>query len=86
MERIKFNINHDVKVKVTEYGYEVWLAHENKFVHFSGTIKPVTIEELKTRQDEDGYTEFQMWIKFKDSLCKHYPQLKEFVDKTLDFI
>jgi len=61
MEQIKFNINHSVKVKVTEYGYEVWLAHENKFVHFSGTIKPVTIEELKAKQDEDGYTKFQLW-------------------------
>lgn len=61
MEQIKFNINHSVKVKVTEYGYEVWLAHENKFVQFSGTIKSVTIEELKAKQDEDGYTKFQLW-------------------------
>lgn len=61
MEQIKFNINHSVKVKVTEYGYEVWLTHENKFVQFSGTIKTVTIEELKAKQDEDGYTKFQLW-------------------------
>ena len=44
MEQIKFNINHSVKVKVTEYGYEVWLTHENKFVQFSGTIKPVLLK------------------------------------------
>ena len=61
MEQIKFNINHSVKVKVTEYGYEVWLAHQNKFVHFSGTIKSVTIEELKAKQGEEGYTKFQLW-------------------------
>jgi hypothetical protein len=31
MEQVKFNINHNVKVKVTEYGYEKWLEHENKY-------------------------------------------------------
>ena len=61
MEQIKFNINHSVKVKVTEYGYEVWLAHENKFVHFSGTIKSVTIEQLKAKQDQDPQTKFELW-------------------------
>ena len=61
MEQVKFNINHDVKVKVTDYGYEKWLEHENRFVQFSGTIKPTTLEELKSKADEDGYTKFQMW-------------------------
>jgi len=61
MEQVKFNINHNVKVKVTDYGYETWMQHENKYVHFSGTIKPVTLEELKAKADNDGYTKFQMW-------------------------
>jgi len=61
MEQIKFNINDPVKVKVTEYGYEVWLEYSNQFVKYSPTYPVTTIEELKAKQDDDGYTEFQLW-------------------------
>jgi hypothetical protein len=61
MKEIKFNINHQVKVKVTDYGYEAWLEHENRFVMYSSTYPITTIEELKAKVDTDGYTTFQMW-------------------------
>ena len=42
----KFNVNHYVKVKLTEYGKDVF--------------KRKSYFKLK-KEDEDGYTEFQLW-------------------------
>ena len=62
MTEIKFNINHHVKVKVTEYGYEKWLEYVNQFVdEFPGSFKRRTIQELKSQEDEDGFVKFQAW-------------------------
>jgi hypothetical protein len=61
MEQIKFNINNEVKVKITDIGYDIWLAYENKFTQYLPTYPITTIEELKAKADKDGYTEFQMW-------------------------
>lgn len=58
MEQINFNINHHVKVKLTNYGYSIWVEHHNKY-----STKPLTVEsilKLKDREDEDGYLDFQM--------------------------
>ena len=56
-----FNINHEVKVRVTEKGYQVWLEHSNQFVKYSSSAKSTTLEELKSKEDEGGWVEFQMW-------------------------
>lgn len=62
MIEIKYNINHHVKVKITKYGYEKWLEYLNQFSdEFPGTFKRTTLEELKTKEDNDGWVKFQMW-------------------------
>lgn len=62
MKAIKFNINHSVKVKVTEYGYQVWLNHINRFCEFSPQIEKIELEHLHEKEDEDGYVTFQLWV------------------------
>lgn len=80
MEQIKFNINHQVKVKVTDYGYDVWLEYSNQFAKYSPTYPIITIEELKANQDEDGYTEFQMW----DMMSIFGPKMKMGLKNPID--
>ena len=58
MSEIKFNINHNVKVRLTNHGISVWAENCNKY-----SRNPLTAEsilELKDRVDKDGYTKFQM--------------------------
>ena len=58
MKPVNFNINHQVKVKLTNYGISVWAEHYNKY-----STKPLTAEsilKLKDKEDENGYTNFQM--------------------------
>jgi len=46
-----FNINDYVKVKLTDYGREKYREFWNKF----------GLKALKLKEDENGYTSFQMW-------------------------
>ena len=60
MNEIKFNINHYVKVKITDYGYSVWVDDINSY-----SSEPLTTEsilKLRDRADEYGYTGFQMHV------------------------
>ncbi len=53
----KFNINDDLFVKLTDYGYDIWLKY--KYFNYKGIT--TTIEKLKEKEDEDGYVRFQAW-------------------------
>lgn len=58
---MKININHIVKVKLTDLGnkiYEEYLQNEYKSLsHYSG-LATIRIEKEK---DQDGYIHFQLW-------------------------
>jgi len=61
MKEINFNLNWEVKVKVTESGYKQWLDHENRFCEFSAQIEEKELKHLKEKEDGDGYVTFQLW-------------------------
>lgn len=44
---MKFNINHYVRVKLTDYGKEILKKNDLEFLH-----KP----------DEDGFSKWQLWV------------------------
>jgi hypothetical protein len=57
-KEIKFNVNHYIKAKITEYGYSVWVDNYNKYS--SKPLNTESIIKLRNRADKDGYTSFQM--------------------------
>lgn len=58
-----FNINHNVKLKITEKGFKHWQEYYNK-CRTSDNIKKIipytTIEELKNSRDINGYSTMQL--------------------------
>jgi hypothetical protein len=57
--KIKFNINWDVQVKLRDIGYETLLRYENRFR--SPQVDLTTLSSIKSREDENGYIKFHMW-------------------------
>ena len=55
----KFNINDDVRVKLTPRGREIYKNYCRKMVSYSPTIEPGFSRQLK--KDKDGYTTWQLW-------------------------
>lgn len=47
-----FNINHNVKVKLTRVGVQRYKDWMNRYV---------PVKDSSPKIDENGYTEFQMW-------------------------
>lgn len=56
MQYKETNLNHYIKVKLTEKGKEIY---RNRFDE--DDIKELGIEYCEPKIDKDGYTEFQMW-------------------------
>ncbi len=58
----KFNINNYVYVKLTDIGYEQYL---DKLKYYHDTTPTLfewpTIENIKLKEDKNGYLKFQMW-------------------------
>jgi hypothetical protein len=52
-EKNEFNINHDVRVKLTEYGIGKYIQHHSKYLRVSEISTP--------KVDEDGWSKFQLW-------------------------
>ena len=48
---VLFNINCQVKVKLTEFGKNLWLERYRRY----------NIEPSPMKVDENGYTSFQLW-------------------------
>lgn len=64
---MKFNINHYVKVKLTEKGIEILKEQHNDIQKYA-LLLPDFEEPQK---DDDGYTKFQLWelmLKFGNHL------------------
>lgn len=57
--KIKFNVNWDVQVKLRNIGYETLLNYENRFK--SPKEDRTTLTSIKYREDENGYMKFHMW-------------------------
>lgn len=57
MKLVDFNINHYVRVKLTEQGLAIHKADHMKI--FSGCLKTYPYKEPYT--DHDGYSRWQLW-------------------------
>lgn len=55
---MRFNINHYVKVKLTEKGIEI-LKKQHEDIQKYALLLPDFEEPAK---DNDGYTRFQLWV------------------------
>ena len=55
---MRINLNETIKVKLTNFGKEVYYHQHDEFNKFVGKemCKP-----SYPKEDEDGYTEFQLW-------------------------
>ena len=62
MDKVYFNINQYVYVKLTEYGKEVYLNFINKpYIILNGEEKYKRFEDLWLKPEKDGYYRFQFW-------------------------
>ena len=57
---IPFNINHHIKVKLSEKELQIWVDWKNQSHHIYPHIPLETIEDLKIRTSKEGYYDFQM--------------------------
>ena len=55
---IKFNINHDVMVKLTDYGREVLKQNHDKIYADLGNPQPY----VPIKEDENGMSKWQLWV------------------------
>ena len=57
-EPIRINLNEPIKVKLTDWGKEIYYHQYDRTNHIAGReiCKP-----RFPREDENGYTEFQLW-------------------------
>ena len=54
----KLNTNDTVKVKLTDYGKDIYF---HQYDHFNKQQGRTIIEPRYPKVDESGYTEFQLW-------------------------
>lgn len=52
------NLNEHIKVKLTDYGKEVYY---HQFDHINNRYGREVCKPFTPRVDEDGYTSFQLW-------------------------
>ena len=63
-----FNINYNVRVKLTEYGKRMLERDHNEFWGSRGMLDKFPYEPYK--EDENGYVKFQLW-NLMDKLGKY---------------
>lgn len=63
---IPFNINHRIKVRLTDLGYQHLADIYNKYVGTIPSFKTRKANHYKNLADDEGYTEFQMWSFMQD--------------------
>ncbi len=77
---IKFNLNWDVKVKLTDLGYQLWVEQNNRYIRNFTDQDLDTVEGLKLKEDKDGYVKLHLWEfmnVFGDKTYMGGPQLFE---------
>ena len=57
-KEIRINLNEEVKVKLTDYGKEIYY-HQFDFVNKRAGRE--VLEPQFPKEDESGYTKFQLW-------------------------
>ena len=80
----EFNINYDIKVKLTDEGFNHWLRKEQTFIEsinkLGSQLKVPSKEDFKQKINEDGAYTFQLWEFmqiFGDALHMGGPQIIE---------
>lgn len=58
MKQIKFNINDMAKVKLTDYGRDIYYHQFDKLNEFS---RRIAIKPHMPKEDKDGYYKTQFW-------------------------
>lgn len=74
---IPFNLNDNIKVKLTEIGYQHLADMHNELVGIIPNWIMVDSSFYKNMADKDGYTTFQAWefiYKFGNKTGNGYPQ------------
>ena len=61
-EPIRININETIKVKLTDLGKEIYYHQYDRINEFAGRK---ICEPKFPKEDENGYTEFQLWCFIK---------------------
>jgi len=67
MEYFRFNVNHDIKVKLSEKGIEYIVKQHNEIMPFK---LHTSFKEYKSKADKLGYHTFQLW-----SFIDHFGRL-----------
>lgn len=62
---INFNLNHYVKVKLKEKGYQHLANEHNKWLGKIPNLEKRTAEYYKKDVDAEGYSKFQAWVFFE---------------------
>ena len=60
MKEIKFNTNHDVKVKLTDYGRDILRKQHQEFLKQWPSAKGL-VEDGLPKEDSDGWSTWQLW-------------------------
>lgn len=58
---MEFNLNHSIKVKLMDKGYEHLANQHNRFLGRIPNWEKRNAEYYRNRADEQGYTKFQGW-------------------------
>ena len=77
-KEIKFNLNYNVRVKLTDVGRQRLADIHNKYVGTIPGYKIVTSDSYKKDEDKDGYTRMQAWCMMQDfgdmmGMCRPQP-------------
>jgi len=59
--KAQINMNENIRVRLTDLGYEILAADKNKYAGVLGKEK-VTVADLKAKQGLDGTEQFQLWV------------------------
>ena len=61
----RLNLNSVIKVKLTDYGKDIFYHQYDQLNQYITALKGHTIEPRYPNVDENGFTRFQLWDFFK---------------------
>lgn len=56
-----FNVNDSILIKLKERGYEMLVEDHNQYISKISNYKPISIEDIKAKENEDGLYVISMW-------------------------
>lgn len=81
-EPIRINLNEPIKVKLTDWGKEIYYHQYDRTNHIAGRK---ICEPKFPKEDENGYTEFQLWC-FMELYGEHMGMTLPNVIKPLEIV